>query len=87
MAVVHVRNFSSSVLHIWTVLNSLHRKLKVQSSANKIDENISEILGKSLINNKKHKQAKLEPCGIPTVNGRGDEILSQIRTDYVLLDK
>ena len=47
-----------------------------------MEEKRSEILGKSLINNKKIKQLKLDPWGVPTVMGRAEEIILEIRTDW-----
>ena len=65
----------------------MHLKLNVQSSANKMDENLSEILGNSLITIRKHKQDKFEPWGMPTVKGREEEISFIILTDCVLSAK
>ena len=60
-AVVQSRNLANSELHSCSALDSLHRKHIVRSSANKMDEKRSEILGNSLMNNKNIKQLKFDP--------------------------
>ena len=86
-AVVQSKNLANSELQTCSALDSLQRKTIVRSSANKMEEKRSEILGNSLMNNKNNKQLKLDPCGVPTVTGRAEEMVLEMRTDWDLLVK
>ena len=59
----------------------LHDKLSAKSSAYRIDVNISETLGRSLIANKNNKLPRTEPCGTDLVICKGGDKEFPIRTD------
>ena len=61
-------NFASSVLRILITSSIFLPSMKtLVSTANRIENNLSDTLGKSLMQIKKNSEPKTDPCGTPQV--------------------